>query len=149
MFRQARTFAIGLAIIALATGAVQGSVLTPRDGAAFSASKSDITPNGLHVRIAEIPGVLQSRFHYDQTGNFLYSVVVDLKTKQIVGFNDRGSSEDRDVERSDMGPPANFTGIWRLGSFPGGGQLYGEYESGVRVGTIVVQPDGTIIYYPR
>ena len=153
MLRKNKSLAKVLAIIVfsmgvLSIGVVNGAELIA-NGAGFSASKSDITSNGLRVRIAEVPGIMQSRFHYDQDGNFLYSIVVDLKNKQIVGFNDDGPTVGREVGPSNMGPPSNFTGIWELGSFPGGGRLYGEYVNGSRVATIVVQPDGSITYYPK
>lgn len=123
-------------------------------GKLFPADREMIGTTGETIRIATVPGKFEVRFAFDEGGQFLNSVVIESATGRIAGVGS-GSSEqveqDREerVIRADAGPPANYTGIFLLGTFPGGGAIYGEYVRGVRTGTIVVQPDGTIDYYPK
>lgn len=121
-------------------------------GQSYPANDLDIASNGNEVRIAEVPGLFQTRFHFDRQGHFLYSVAIDLTTGRILGVSQAGPGGAEGAPNpspSSSGPPANYTGIWLLAEFPGGGAVYGEFASGVRTGTYVVQPDGTVDYYPN
>lgn len=116
--------------------------------ASYPADRADIGQNGERVMVAVVPGVFQVRYYFDTQGNFLYSAVIDLKTKKVIGVGDppTGTHSGPDVQPADLGPPANYTGIYKLADFPGGGSMYGDYVNGQRVGTILVQPDGSITY---
>ena len=140
-----KTMRAGIIVVAMA---FCGPVLAtpPAAIASYPADRADIGQNGERVRVAVVPGVFQVRYNFDTQGNFLYSAVIDLKTKKVIGVGDPPTHSGPDVQPADSGPPANFTGIHKLADFPGGGSMYRDYVSGQRVGTIPVQPDGSITY---
>lgn len=134
------------------TLAAQGPIAQSAGQHSYPADRPEIGPNGETIHVATVPGVLEARFTVDDDGRVVQSVIIESKSGRIAGVGSGAVDADDEREMAqpmNMGPPANYTGIWLLAEFEGGGRLYGEYVSGTRTGTIIEQPDGTIVYLPR